>query len=116
MREASSLVLAARLQAAGARVRAYDPVAEAEARKLIGLDYKASATEVAEGADAVVLVTEWREFAELDLAALAASMRGNLLVDGRNFLEPDRVREAGLLYEGVGRPSRAGEPIPLGVD
>src|SRR5689334_14978355 len=72
MREASSLVLSARLQAAGARVRAYDPVAEHEARKLIGgVDFKATAAEVAEGADALVLVTEWPEFAELDLPALA---------------------------------------------
>ncbi len=109
MREASSLVLAARLQAAGARVRAYDPVAEEEARKLLGgLDYKDSAEEVAAGADAVVLVTEWPEFGELDLVGVAGSMRGRLLVDGRNYLDPDRAREAGLIYEGVGRPSRNG--------
>jgi UDPglucose 6-dehydrogenase len=115
MREASSLVLSARLQAAGARVRAYDPVAEGEARKLIaGLDYKSSAADVADGADALVLVTEWPEFGELDLAAVAESMRGNLLVDGRNFLDPDRVREAGLIYEGIGRPSRTREPVPTG--
>src|SRR5215216_325979 len=86
MREASSLVLSARLQAAGARVRAYDPVAEEEARKLLR---------------GVVLVTEWPEFAELDLEELAGVMRGDLLVDGRNFLEVDRVAEAGLSYEGV---------------
>src|SRR4051795_6309758 len=104
MREASSLVLSARLQAAGARVRVYDPVAEEEARKLIrGVEFSASATEAVEGADAVVLVTEWPEFADLDLGELAASMRGELLVDGRNFLDPDAVRAAGLLYEGIGR-------------
>jgi UDPglucose 6-dehydrogenase len=106
MREASSLVLSARLQAAGARVRAYDPVAEEEARKLIGgVDFKTSAAEVAEGADALVLVTEWPEFAELDLAAVAASMRGNTVIDGRNYLDAERVREAGLAYEGIGRPA-----------
>jgi UDPglucose 6-dehydrogenase len=105
MREASSLVLAARLGGLGARVRAYDPVAEAEARKLLprGVDFKRSAAEVAEGADALVLVTEWPEFGELDLAEIARSMRGNLLVDGRNFLDPELAREAGLVYEGVGR-------------
>jgi UDPglucose 6-dehydrogenase len=113
MREASSLVLSARLQAAGARVRAYDPVAEEEARKLIaGLDYKDSATDVADGADALVLVTEWPEFGELDLTRLAGAMRGKLLVDGRNYLDPDRVREAGLIYEGIGRPSRNGGFAP----
>jgi UDPglucose 6-dehydrogenase len=122
MREASSLVLSARLQAAGARVRAYDPVAEEEARKLIrGVDFRSSAEEVADGADAVVLVTEWREFGELDLPALAESMRGDLLVDGRNFLDPEQVRAAGLAYEGVGRPSRTGRtpvdavPAPQGA-
>jgi UDPglucose 6-dehydrogenase len=107
MREASSLVLSARLQAAGARVRAYDPVAEEEARKLIhGVDFVGSAAEVADGADAVVLVTEWPEFADLDLPALAASMRGDLLVDGRNFLDPQAALAAGLVYEGVGRSAR----------
>ena len=91
MREASSLVLSARLQAAGARVRVYDPVAEAEARKLIRgrRVHGSSAMAVGEGADALVLVTEWPEFAEIDLAELAGAMRGNLLIDGRNFLDAD---------------------------
>jgi UDPglucose 6-dehydrogenase len=109
MREASSLVLSARLQAAGAQIRAYDPVAEAEARKLItGVEFAPDALSAVDGADAVVLVTEWPEFGELDLVDVAARMRGSLLVDGRNFLDPDRVREAGLTYEGVGRPSASG--------
>src|ERR1700742_1565221 len=68
MREASSLVLSSRLQAAGAHVRAYDPVAGGEARKLIGgVDFSPSAHDAVDGADAVVLVTEWPEFGELDL-------------------------------------------------
>jgi UDPglucose 6-dehydrogenase len=109
MREASSLVLSARLQAAGAHVRAYDPVAEEEARKLLrGVVFKSSAAEAVEGADAVVLVTEWKEFGELDLSAVAAAMRGDVLVDGRNFIDPARARAAGLTYEGIGRPSRNG--------
>jgi UDPglucose 6-dehydrogenase len=104
MREASSLVLAARLQADGARVSAFDPVAEGEARKLIqGVDFAESAAGAVEGADAVVLVTEWPEFRELDWSALAGSMAGRLVVDGRNFLDLDAVRSAGLAYEGVGR-------------
>jgi UDPglucose 6-dehydrogenase len=107
MREASSLVLSARLQAAGAHVRAYDPVAEEEARKLLrGVDFRHSALEAATGADAVVLVTEWPEFGELDLEALAGAMRGDLVVDGRNYLDPVTVRAAGLVYEAIGRPSR----------
>src|SRR4051812_35178959 len=72
MREASSLVLSARLQAAGANVRAYDPVAEHEARKLIrGVEFAGSAAEAIEGADAIVLVTEWPEFADLDFGEVA---------------------------------------------
>jgi len=104
MREASSLVLSARLQAAGARVRAYDPVAEGEARKLIrGLDFQPTAAAAIEGADAVVLVTEWPEFGELDFGDVAAAMRGTLVVDGRNYLDPEAVSGAGLNYEGIGR-------------
>jgi UDPglucose 6-dehydrogenase len=114
MREASSLVLSARLQAAGARVRAYDPVAEDEARKLIqGVDFKTSAAEAIDGADAVVLVTEWPEFGELDFGEVAGAMRGTLVVDGRNFLDPDAVIAAGLSYEGVGRAARARRPAPV---
>jgi UDPglucose 6-dehydrogenase len=105
MREASSLVLSARLNAAGANVRVYDPVAEEEARKLIrGAEFCPTAMEAVDGADAVVLVTEWPEFAELDLAEVARRMRGTLLVDGRNFLDVEAARAAGLTYEGVGRP------------
>ncbi|MCW2995327.1 MAG: UDP-glucose/GDP-mannose dehydrogenase family protein, partial [Conexibacter sp.] len=104
MREATSLVLSARLQAAGATVVAYDPIAEDEARKLItGIEFAANALETVEGADAVVLVTEWDEFKELDFAAVAEKMSGDLLIDGRNALDPDAVRAAGLVYEGVGR-------------
>ena len=106
MREASSLVLAARLQAEGAQVSAYDPVAEAQAReRMPGVEFSASALEAVAGADAVVLVTEWPEFRELDLAAAVASMRGSLLVDGRNFIDPEAARSAGFVYEAIGRPS-----------
>jgi len=104
MREASSLVLAARLQADGATVKAYDPVAEDEARRLIkGVEFCPSPEEVVDGSDAVVLVTEWPQFSALDLREVAARMRGNLIVDGRNFFDPDAVEAAGLTYEGVGR-------------
>jgi UDPglucose 6-dehydrogenase len=114
MREASSLVLSARLQAAGARVRAYDPVAEEEARKLLrGVDFVSSAAAAIEGADAVVLVTEWAEFGDLDFGEVAAAMRGTLVVDGRNFLDPDAVDAAGLTYEGVGRAARTRRPAPV---
>jgi UDPglucose 6-dehydrogenase len=104
MREASSLVLSARLNADGAIVSAYDPVAEDEARTLIsGLRFAGSAMDALSDADAVVLVTEWPEFLELDWREVAESMSGKLVIDGRNALDPDAVRAAGLLYEGIGR-------------
>src|SRR5919199_609445 len=101
MREASSLVLSARLQAAGARVRVYDPVAEDEARRLIrGVEFCSSAADAVAGADAVVLVTEWDEFKQLDWTAVAEAMAGAVVIDGRNSLDAARVRAAGLIYEG----------------
>ncbi|MGO9890141.1 MAG: nucleotide sugar dehydrogenase, partial [Solirubrobacteraceae bacterium] len=104
MREASSLVLAARLQADGASVRAYDPVAEIEARKLMAsVQFADNALDAVTDADACVIVTEWPEFGALDWVAVAERMRGNLVIDGRNFADPDAVRAAGFIYEGVGR-------------
>jgi len=104
MREASSLVLSARLNADGAIVSAYDPVAEDEARKLVaGLNFADSAMGAIDEADAVVLVTEWAEFMELDWGKVAQAMNGKLVIDGRNALDSDAVRAAGLVYEGVGR-------------
>ncbi len=104
MREASSLVLSARLLADGAHVRAYDPVAEKEARKLMtGVEFSSSAGEALAGADACVIVTEWPEFAQLDWREVARRMRGRVVVDGRNMLDPEAVRGAGLRYEGIGR-------------
>jgi UDPglucose 6-dehydrogenase len=104
MREASSLVLAARLQADGASVRAYDPVAEDQARNLmVGVEFADSAFDALDGADAVVIVTEWPEFAALDWGAVAGRMAGKLVVDGRNCLDPGRVSASGLVYEGMGR-------------
>ena len=102
MRGASSLVLAARLEAEGAHVRAYDPVAAEEARRVMpGLDCAPSAAEALEGADAVVLVTEWPEFLALDWQAVAQLMAGDVVIDGRNALDPAAVRAAGLRYEGT---------------
>ncbi|MGE0067903.1 MAG: UDP-glucose/GDP-mannose dehydrogenase family protein [Solirubrobacterales bacterium] len=103
MREASSLVLAARLQGEGAEVVAYDPVAAERAGDLLGAVAMAdSALGALEGADAAVLVTEWSEFGELDWTEAAARMARPLLVDGRNFLDAKALRDAGFEYEGIG--------------
>jgi UDPglucose 6-dehydrogenase len=104
MREASSLVLAARLQADGARVRAYDPIAEEEARKLmVGVEFADSALSALAGADACVIVTEWPEFGELDWAAAAEAMNGRVVIDGRNCVDGKAVIASGFAYEGIGR-------------
>jgi len=113
MREASSLVLSARLQGEGAEVVAYDPVAAERASGLLSsVEMASSAMEALEGADAAVLVTEWREFAELDWAAAAERMARPLLVDGRNFLEPQPLVDAGFEYEGIGRTVSSPRPAP----
>jgi UDPglucose 6-dehydrogenase len=104
MREASSVVLAARLQGEGALVRAYDPVAEDAARGLMpGVRMCDTAINAVEGADAVVIVTEWPEFADMDLDQVRARMANPVVVDGRNVLDAERLRAAGFVYEGIGR-------------
>jgi UDPglucose 6-dehydrogenase len=104
MREASSLVLAARLQGEGAEVVAYDPVAAEAARDLLeGVELCDTALEALDGVDAAVLVTEWPELAELDWTEAAGRMARPLLIDGRNFLDPQTLRAAGFEYEGIGR-------------
>jgi UDPglucose 6-dehydrogenase len=105
IREATSLVLSGRLAGEGAHVRVYDPVAAGKADSMLaGARICESALEAVDGADAVVLVTEWPEFAELDWAGgVKPRMRVPLLVDGRNFLDRDALVEAGFTYEGIGR-------------
>ncbi len=104
MREASSVVLAARLLAEGARVRAYDPVAlEAASQRLNAVALYDDPWQCVTGADAVVIVTEWPEVVGLDWAKVAQVMRGDVLVDGRNALDPAEVVAAGFAYEGIGR-------------
>ena len=105
VREATSLVLSARLQGEGARVRVYDPVALDHARELLGgARIAGSALEALDGAHGAVLVTEWPEFRELDWTGeVRERMATPLVVDGRNFLDRDALVEAGFSYEGVGR-------------
>jgi UDPglucose 6-dehydrogenase len=108
MRGASSLVLAGRLQGEGASVVGFDPVASERARDVLpGVEMAGSALEALDGADAAILVTEWPEFAELDWAEAARRMANPLLIDGRNFLDPERLRAAGFTYEGIGRGGAA---------
>jgi UDPglucose 6-dehydrogenase len=108
MREASSLVLSARLRGEGAEVVAFDPVAMENARDLLpGVEMKETALEALENSDAAVLVTEWPEFREIDWAGAAERMNRPLIIDGRNFLDAELLEAAGFVCEGIGRPLRS---------
>ena len=103
LRDAPAVEIAARLLDEGAEVLAHDPVVQA-VPSLPRLRHVSGAYDAARDADAVLLATEWPEYLELDLEKVAALMRGDLLVDGRNILDPGVVVAAGLRYEGMGRP------------
>ena len=104
MREAPSIPLIKALVERGAEVAAFDPVARHQAEQVFdGIEFAGSAYAAASGADALVIVTEWDEFRALDLEKIAASLRGNVLVDLRNVYDRDEAEEAGLTYYGVGR-------------
>ena len=100
VRTSPAVGLAGRLVEAGAVVRAYDP----EARVAMeGVEQVSDALEAARGADLLLVVTEWEEFADLDPTDLAEAMRGTMVIDARNLLDPAAVRNAGLEYRGLGR-------------
>ncbi|MGN6849234.1 MAG: UDP-glucose dehydrogenase family protein [Sphingomicrobium sp.] len=104
MREAPSIPLVNGLVERGASVSAFDPVAREQAEKVFtGIEFASDAYAAAEGADALVIVTEWDEFRALDLERIAGLLRGNVLVDLRNVYDATEAREAGLTYFGVGR-------------
>jgi len=104
LREAPSIDIAKVLLAAGARVRGYDPAAMERMREILPeLEYTKDSYELAAGADALVVVTEWNEFRHLDLGRIKASMRRPVIVDGRNIYVPAEMRELGFTYRGVGR-------------
>ena len=102
LREAPSLVLASRLLAEGAEVRAWDPVADATSL-LQGVSFCDSVLEAVDGADAAVIVTEWDELRGLASEEVHRAMRRPLILDGRNLLDPEQARSAGFAYEGIGR-------------
>ena len=109
MREASAVEIIHLLQSEGARVRAYDPVAMSNAPLYLhDVALCQDAYQVAEGADALVIVTEWNEFKHLDLPRLKAAMRMPIIVDGRNMYDPAEMRSLGFTYRGMGRGYASG--------
>ncbi|MBR2931799.1 MAG: UDP-glucose/GDP-mannose dehydrogenase family protein [Rikenellaceae bacterium] len=104
MREAPSLVLIERLLAAGCRVRVFDPIAMDEARRRLGdrVEYCASKYDALEGADALMIVTEWKQFRLPNWARVAEAMKGGVVIDGRNIYDRHEVEAAGLKYLRIG--------------
>jgi UDPglucose 6-dehydrogenase len=115
MRDAPSIVLAARLLAEGAEVVAWDPVADAQST-LHGVEIADTVADALDGADAAVVVTEWPELRDLPWEELGARMRTPIVVDGRNHLDPEAMRAAGLAYEGIGRATSSFASLPQTVE
>ncbi len=103
MRDAPSLVILPYLQKAGAIVRAYDPEGAKEARKLLDVELCQGTYEALDGADGVVILTEWNEFRALDFDKVKAALKSPLMVDLRNIYRPSQMQEAGFRYISVGR-------------
>ncbi|MBX9690569.1 MAG: UDP-glucose/GDP-mannose dehydrogenase family protein [Candidatus Obscuribacterales bacterium] len=105
LRDAASLTIASQLIKMGASLRAYDPVSIASCKRLhpeLEIDYCHNVQELADGADALVLVTEWAEFQNLDWHRIASSMKNRIIVDGRNVLNKEELKAAGFVYRGIG--------------
>jgi UDPglucose 6-dehydrogenase len=111
MREAPSIVLASRLLAEGAEVRAWDPVADGT-KLPKGVDVVGSVLEAVRNAHAAVIVTEWAELRDLASPEVRTAMAQPLIIDGRNLLDPEATRRAGFAYEGIGRPTSPGDVLP----
>ena len=111
LRDAPSLVIASRLLAEGAEVRAWDPVADG-AKLPKGVDVVTSVADAVSGAHAAVIVTEWDELKGLATTETRAAMANPLIIDGRNLLDPEETRRAGFAYEGIGRPMSLTDVLP----
>ncbi|MEK7165454.1 MAG: UDP-glucose/GDP-mannose dehydrogenase family protein [Patescibacteria group bacterium] len=104
MREAPSVKIINALRKSGVKIKAFDPVAMTNAKKILrDIDYCTNAYDVAKDADAVVVLTEWNEFRQLDLLRLKSMMKTPMLFDGRNIYDPNEVKSLGFVYYGVGR-------------
>jgi len=112
MREAPSIVLAGRLVAESAEVRAWDPVADGSVLPR-AVEVVPTIEDAVRDADAAVIVTEWAELRDLASPEIKELMANPLIIDGRNLLDPEATRAAGFAYEGIGRPAPNGVPEPV---
>ncbi|NEQ71125.1 MAG: UDP-glucose/GDP-mannose dehydrogenase family protein, partial [Symploca sp. SIO2D2] len=105
LRDAPALNLIEELNRLGAKVKAYDPIISSTGMRhgLTGVIVETDPERLADGCDALVLVTDWQQFAKLDYDKMAKLMNNPLLIDGRNFLDPEVLKKAGFHYVGIGR-------------
>ena len=118
MREARSLLVIDLLKKHGCQVKAYDPLAmRTTAEVFPNVTYCADAYEVAAGSDALILVTEWDEFKELDMKKIASLMNKPIIIDGRNLYDPEEMAQAGFIYDGMGhRATKAKQLEGIALD
>jgi UDPglucose 6-dehydrogenase len=106
VRESPAIAIVEALLREGAQVRAYDPAATAKARLIVpkdGVSYASDPYDAAEGCDALLVLTEWKEFADLDLDRVRSALKYPIVIDGRNLYDPQEMADAGLLYYSIGR-------------
>ena len=104
MRDAPSIVVINALSGKGARIKAYDPIAMSNAKRILkNIDFQSNAYSVAKDCDILVVMTEWNEFRQLDLEKIRKIMKEPVLLDGRNIYDPQKMKEMGFVYSGVGR-------------
>lgn len=110
VRDSPAIAVCRELLSRGARLRAYDPIAVEDARREMResdqVYFAANVLDAATDATALIILTEWNEFRAIDLAAVRGTMRGNVIIDARNVLDPDAAAGAGFAYWGVGRRPR----------
>src|SRR5438477_4039312 len=113
IRESPAILLIQSLLQEGCQISAYDPAAHDRAREVLNssVSFAESSYHAAQGADALLILTEWEEFATLDLKRLRAELKYPIVIDGRNLYHPETMAAAGLTYYSVGRPSASPEPI-----
>jgi UDPglucose 6-dehydrogenase len=115
IRESPAILLVQTLLQEGCKIAAYDPAAHERAREVLNssIEYASDAYEAAHEADALLILTEWDEFASLDLDRLQRELKYPIIIDGRNLYDPDVMAAQGFTYYSVGRPAVTAEPPPL---
>ena len=104
MRDAPSVVIINKLVEKGAKVKVFDPIAMENAKKIIkGVEFCKDPYETAKGSEILIVVTEWNEFRQIDLKKVGNLMKEKVIIDGRNIYDPEKVKELGFTYVGVGR-------------